>query len=228
MQDRVVVVTGGFGTLGRAVARRAFERGARVAVIDIGQKGAGHPLAPRTLELGGVDLTDTASARAAFARIEAEFGGVDVLLNIAGGFVWQKVAGGDLSAWDRMFAINLRSAVSACMAAIPLLEKSKSGAIVNVGAQAAAKAGAGMGAYAAAKAGIAKLTESLAEELKGKVTVNAVLPSIIDTPANRADMPDADFAQWVRPEEIADAMLFLAAKQSRAITGALLPVTGGL
>lgn len=85
-----------------------------------------------------------------------------------------------------------------------------------------------MGAYAASKAGIAKLTESLAEELKGKVTVNAVLPSIIDTPANRADMPDADFGKWVRPEDLAEAMLFLASKKSRAITGALLPVTGGV
>jgi NAD(P)-dependent dehydrogenase (short-subunit alcohol dehydrogenase family) len=85
-----------------------------------------------------------------------------------------------------------------------------------------------MGAYAASKAGVAKLTERLAEELKGKVTVNAVLPSIIDTPANRADMPDADFAKWVRPEDLAEAMLFLASKKSRAITGALLPVTGGV
>lgn len=178
--------------------------------------------------LPGVDLADPDAARAAFARIGAHFGGIDALLNVAGGFVWRQVAGGDLAAWDRMYALNLRTAVAACMSALPFLERSGSGAIVNVGAFGAVKAGAGMGAYAASKAGIAKLTESLAEELKGKVTVNAVLPSIIDTPANRADMPDADFGKWVRPEDLAEAMLFLASKKSRAITGALLPVTGGV
>ena len=127
-----------------------------------------------------------------------------------------------------MYDLNLRTAVSACMAALPFLEKSRSGAIVNVGALGAVKAGAGMGPYAASKAGIAKLTESLAEELKGRVTVNAVLPSIIDTPANRAAMPEADFSKWVSPEDLAEAMLFLASVKSRAITGALLPVTGGV
>ena len=153
---------------------------------------------------------------------------MDALLNIAGGFVWQKVGGGDLAAWDRMYDLNLRTAVSACMAALPFLERSGSRTMVDVGALGAVKAGAGMGVYAASKAGIAKLTESLAEELKGRVTVNAVLPSIIDTPANRADMPDADFGKWVRPAELAEAVLFLASKKSRAITGALLPVTGGV
>ncbi len=228
MEKRIVVVTGAFGFLGRAVARRALERGAFVAQVDRGVAAPGAADAARTLMLPGVDLADPDAARAAFARVGAHFGGIDVLLNIAGGFVWEKVEGGDLAAWDRMYALNLRTAVSACMAALPFLEKSGSGAIVNVGAFGAVKAGAGMGAYAASKAGIAKLTESLADELKGKVTVNAVLPSIIDTPANRADMPEADFGKWVRPEDLAEAMLFLASATSRAITGALLPVTGGV
>ena len=227
MEKRIVVVTGAFGVLGRAVAQRALERGAFVAQIDR-SAAPGATDAARTLAIPGVDLADPEAARAAFARVGAHFGGIDVLLNIAGGFVWEKVSGGDLAAWDRMYALNLRTAVSACMAALPFLEKSGSGAIVNVGAFGAVKAGAGMGAYAASKAGIAKLTESLAEELKGAVTVNAVLPSIIDTPANRADMPDAEFGKWVRPEDLAEAMLFLASEKSRAITGALLPVTGGV
>jgi NAD(P)-dependent dehydrogenase (short-subunit alcohol dehydrogenase family) len=228
MQNRIVVVTGAFGVLGRALVQRALETGASVAQVDRGGVALGAADPTRNLIVGGVDLADPEATGAAFTRIGAHFGGIDVLLNIAGGFVWQKVEGGDLAAWDRMYAINLRTAVSACMAALPFLEKSGSGAIVNVGALGAAKAGAGMGAYAASKAGVAKLTESLAEELKGRVTVNAVLPSIIDTPANRADMPDADFGKWVRPEELAEAILFLASKKSRAITGALLPVTGGV
>lgn len=231
MENRVVVVTGAFGVLGQAVVRRAVELGARVALVDIGaQKSGGAPTAPagRTLALEGVDLADGEAAHAAFDRIAAHFGGVDALLNVAGGFAWETLADGGLGAWDRMFAVNLRTAVSACIAALPLLQKSDSGAIVNVGANAAAKAGVGMGAYAAAKAGIAKLTESLAEEFKGRVTANAVLPSVIDTPANRAAMPDADFGKWVRPDDLAEAMLFLASRRSRAITGALLPVTGGV
>ena len=111
--------------------------------------------------------------------------------------------------------------------ALPHLLASTNASIVNVGALAAAKAGAGMGAYAASKAGVAKLTEALAEELKDRaVTVNAVLPSIIDTPANRADMPDADFSRWVKPEQIADLIVFLLSDRARAITGALIPIAG--
>ncbi len=228
MEKRIVVVTGAFGVLGRAVVKRALELGAFVAQVDNSYAAPGAADAARNLVLPGVDLADPDAARAAFARIGGHFGGIDALLNVAGGFAWQTIAGGDVAVWDRMYALNLRTAVSACMAALPFLESGGSGAIVNVGAFGAVKAGAGMGAYAASKAGIAKLTESLAEELKGKVTVNAVLPSIIDTPANRADMPDADFGKWVRPEDLAEAMLFLASKKSRAITGALLPVTGGV
>ncbi|MFZ4608140.1 MAG: SDR family oxidoreductase, partial [Caulobacter sp.] len=100
------------------------------------------------------------------------------------------------------------------------------GRIVSVGAGGAVKAAAGMGAYAASKAGVHRLTESLAEELKGRVTVNAVLPSIIDTPTNRADMPDADFAAWVTPDEVAQAILWLASDAASGVTGALLPVSG--
>src|SRR5690606_38004069 len=117
------------------------------------------------------------------------------------------------------------TAVNACKAALPQLLESK-GAIVSVGANGAVKAAAGMGAYAASKAGVHRLTESLADELKGRVRVNAVLPSIIDTAANRADMPEADFSAWVRPEELARVMLFLASDEASAVTGALVPVTG--
>ena len=126
-----------------------------------------------------------------------------------------------------MFALNLSTALHASRAALPHLKASDAGRIVNVGSAAALKAGAGMGAYGASKAAVHALTQSLAEELKTTaVNVNAVLPSIIDTPANRADMRDADPAQWVAPADLAAVILFLASPESRAMTGALVPVTG--
>jgi NAD(P)-dependent dehydrogenase (short-subunit alcohol dehydrogenase family) len=134
---------------------------------------------------------------------------------------------GDLGTWDLLYRVNLRSAVSASRAALPHLLKRGGGRIVNIGAGAATKAGAGMGAYAASKAGVAKLTEALAEELKDRaITVNAVLPSIIDTPANRADMPTADFSRWVTPQAIANVIVFLLSDQASAVTGASISVPG--
>jgi NAD(P)-dependent dehydrogenase (short-subunit alcohol dehydrogenase family) len=148
-------------------------------------------------------------------------------LNIAGGFVWQIANDGSLDVWDKMYAMNLKTALNASLAALPHLIESGAGRIVNVGAEAAIKSAAGMGPYAASKAAVHRLTESMADELKLKgVNVNAVLPSTIDTPANRASMPKADFSRWVPPADIAEAMLFLASEESRAITGALIPVSG--
>jgi len=178
------------------------------------------------LELGGVDLTDPASAERAIDAVAARFGRLDALLNIAGGFVWQTTDDPE-PAWARMFALNLTTALNASRAALPRLKASPEGRIVNVGANGALKAAAGMGAYAASKAAVHRLTESLAEELKDTaVTVNAVLPSILDTEQNRKDMPDTDPAKWVQPSDLARVMLFLASPDSRAITGALIPVTG--
>jgi NAD(P)-dependent dehydrogenase (short-subunit alcohol dehydrogenase family) len=126
-----------------------------------------------------------------------------------------------------MYGMNLRTAVSAARAALPHLPGDGTGRIVNIGAMAAAKAATGMGAYTAAKAGVARLTEALAEELKDRgVTVNAVLPSIIDTPANRADMPQADFSRWVTPAQVAEVVVFLVSARAAGITGACIPVAG--
>ena len=223
MTDRVVAITGGHGVLGRAVLEAALADGLKVAVID---HAMGHPTPDGVLEVGGVDLTDPAQAGQAIAAVIGRFGRLDALLNIAGGFVWQTTDDAD-PAWDRMHALNVTTALNASRAALPHLKASDEGRIVNVGSAAALKAGAGMGAYGAAKAGVHALTQALAEELKAtSVTVNAVLPSIIDTPANRKDMPDADPAQWVAPGDLAAMILFLASPQSRAMTGALVPVTG--
>jgi NAD(P)-dependent dehydrogenase (short-subunit alcohol dehydrogenase family) len=179
------------------------------------------------LVLGGVDLTDANQAGAAIEAAAERFGGLDGLFNIAGGFSWEKMEGGDWQTWHRLFLMNVQTASNASRAAIPHLKRSPAGRIVNVGANAALKASLGMGAYAASKAGVHALTEALAEELKADdVTVNAVLPSILDTPANRADMPKANFAAWVAPKDLAAVMLFLASEEARAVTGALIPVTG--
>jgi NAD(P)-dependent dehydrogenase (short-subunit alcohol dehydrogenase family) len=159
--------------------------------------------------------------------MQALGGGIDALINIAGGFRWETVRAGSLDTWDLMYRINVRTAVAASQAALPHLLASGDGRIVNIGAAGALKAAAGMGAYAASKAGITKLTEALADELKDQgVTVNALLPSIIDTPANRADMPGADSTRWVKPEQLAGTIAFLLSEPARAITGALIPVTG--
>ena len=232
MQGKTVVVTGGFGILGSAVAEAAKTAGAHVAVLDLAPEPRPElrqRLGDTVLYLGGVDLGSAEAAQAAMAAVKARFGRIDVLVNVAGGFRWETVADGDAATWDKLYAMNVKSALNASKAALPELLASGAGRIVNIGANGALKAAAGMGAYGASKAGVHRLTEALAEELKGSgVTVNAVLPSIIDTPVNRADMPDADFGEWVKPAELARIILFLAAEASGAITGALLPVTGGV
>lgn len=224
MDGKVIVVTGALGALGSIVVDEALVRGARVASVDHAPTQV--PATPDLLELGGVDLTDAAQARKAIDAAASHFGGLDALINIAGGFAFEAVADGDPKTWQRMYALNVTTALNAARAAIPHLARSTAGRIVNVGAIGALQAGAGMGAYAASKAGVHRLTEALAAEQKGKITVNAVLPSIIDTAANRASMPNADFTKWVSPKELADVILFLASDGASAVTGALIPVSG--
>jgi NAD(P)-dependent dehydrogenase (short-subunit alcohol dehydrogenase family) len=223
-----VVVTGAAGALGAAVARAFMAAGATLALIDRAQdlkdllKSAGPP----HFFMGGIDLTDPMQAKHAMDTAGSRLQGIDVLVNIAGGFRWETIGEGKLETWDFLYSINLKTAVCACKAALAHLPAG--GRIINVGAAAAAKAaGTGMGAYTASKAGVAKLTEALAEELKDRgINVNAVLPTIIDTPANRADMPTADFARWVDPQALADVILFLSSHGARAITGASILVSG--
>ena len=228
MQSKCVIVTGAFGALGQTVAGALARRGARVAAVDfVAQPPAAlvQALGDQAAMLGGYDLTDPGAARAAVEAAVAKFGRLDGLVNVAGGFAWETLADGDPATWDRLYAMNVKTCANMCRAAIAPLEASH-GRIVNVGAGGAVKAAAGMGAYAASKSGVHRLTEALAEELKGKVAVNAVLPSIIDTPVNRKDMPTADFSKWVAPEALADVIIFLASDAARAVTGALVPVNG--
>jgi len=224
MKSKVIVVTGALGALGKVVAETALARGAKVAGIDHAPSQL--PATSVRLELGGVDLSDPLTAKKAIDAAASHFGRLDALINIAGGFAFETVGEGDIKTWQRMHAFNVLTALNASRAALAHLAASGGGRIINIGAIGALQAGAGMGAYAASKAGVHRLTEALAAEWKGKVTVNAVLPSIIDTAANRASMPNADFSKWVSPQELAEVILFLASDAASAVTGALLPVAG--
>jgi NAD(P)-dependent dehydrogenase (short-subunit alcohol dehydrogenase family) len=230
VQGKTIVVTGGLGALGSIVAETAAKRGAAVALLDYASTvpaGVAERLGANTLLIGRVDLTSVAAAETAMASVKSKFGRIDGLLNIAGGFQWDMIADGKLDSWDRMYAINLKTALNACKAVLPYLLESGAGRIINVGAQSALHATSGMGPYAASKSAVHRLTESLADELKLKgVTVNAVLPSTIDTAQNRRDMPQADFSRWVAPADLAAVILFLASDEARAVTGALIPVSG--
>lgn len=226
MANKVIAVTGGFGFLGEFVVRSALGAGWTVVAIDRADEPR-ESFPEGAQAIGGVDMTDAEAVADLFNSIVKQHGRLDALLNIAGGFRWETLEDGHLDSWDFLYKINVKTAATACKMVLPYLKAAPAGRIVNVGAAAALKAGEGMGAYAASKSGVMRLTEALAEELKStNVTVNAVLPSIIDTPQNRADMPDVDPDIWVKPEDLASVMLFLASDAAKAVTGALIPVTG--
>jgi NAD(P)-dependent dehydrogenase (short-subunit alcohol dehydrogenase family) len=226
--SRTIVVTGAFGALGQAVARRFLAQQDRLGLIDRSAVPAWAPPAfpaPHVLA-GGVDLTDPASTAAAMQKV-AGAGDLEVLVNVAGGFRFETLAEGDVATWELMFAMNLKTAVVASRAALPYLKARGTGRIINIGAGAAARGHAGMGPYTAAKAGVERFTEALAEELRDcNITVNAILPGTLDTPANRADMPQADTTRWVLPGAAADVVAFLASDAARAVTGAAIRVFG--
>ena len=229
LRDRIVIVTGAFGALGRVVAGTLARQGARLGLVDaagsvpeaLAGEFSNHLLLP------GVDLASQAATQAMVANVVGRYGALDAVVNIAGGFRWETVADGDPATWDALFTVNVKTTLHVCRASLPHLLGRPGARIVNIGAGAAGKAAAGMGAYAASKSGVLRLTEALAEETKDRgLTVNAVLPSIIDTPANRKDMPQADFSRWVAPEAVADVVAFLLSDGARAITGAGIPVMG--
>ncbi len=222
LEGKRIAITGAFGSLGAAVVEAALAAGAQVAAID---RVAAPADMHDALAIGGVDLADTAAAKTAIDNAAHSLGGLDALVNVAGTFRFETLAEGSPDTWDLLYRVNVRTAVAASKAALAHLPDG--GRIVNIGAASALKSGAGVGAYTASKAGVLRLTESLAEELKPRgITVNAVLPSIIDTPPNRRDMPKADFGKWVKPQQLAAVIVFLLSEQASAITGALIPVTG--
>ena len=223
LQGKRIAVTGALGALGTVVVRAAAAAGASVAAIARTSAGKA-PAQPRGVVLfGDTDIGDASAAEAALLAIAQQLGGLDALVNIAGGFRWGKVANSGVDIWDQMHRTNLLTAVNATRAALPLM--SVNGRIIYIGAAGSVKAGAGMGPYAASKAGVAKLTEALAEEVKDRnITVNAILPSVIDTAANRADMPKSDFTRWVQPEQIADVIYFYCSEQGSSLREPVIKV----
>jgi NAD(P)-dependent dehydrogenase (short-subunit alcohol dehydrogenase family) len=217
----MIIVSGAAGTLGQAIVGVLAEAKLDVVAVDRSPQIVD---AGQRRSLGGVDLTDDSAVAAALETLgDVAFTG---LVNVAGGFRWETVADGAWSSWEAMYRLNVQTTYTLCRRALPGLRRGR-GAIVNVGAAASARAGAGMGAYAASKAAVSRLTESLAaEELPHGVRVNAVLPVVIDTPPNRATMPDADFASWATPREVAEAVLFLLSSRASGVTGASLVVAG--
>lgn len=221
----MILVTGAAGVLGQAVIATLVARGEAVAAVDLAPM---IPAAGQRVSVGGIDLADATAGAALIAQLTGTSGAGSLtgLVNVAGGFLWETVSEGGWASWERMYRINVQTAFEATRLALPALRTSR-GAIVNVSAAATARAGAGMGAYAAAKSAVSRLTEALAaEELTNGVRVNAVMPSVIDTPANRRDMPDADHSRWVSPSEIAEVVAFLLSPAASGVTGALVPVVG--
>ena len=219
LAGKKIVITGGAGILGQGVARVAQEQGAEVILLDV---------LPSQGELTGklfqVDLTNSDAVAARFDQI----GDFDVLANIAGGFAMgPTVYETDDALWDAMFTINVTTLRRVLGVAIPRLITKGRGSVINVGALGALKGAGNMGAYLASKSVVMRLTESLSEEVKAAgVNVNAVLPTVIDTPRNRQDMPDADPANWVDPWDLGQVICFLGSEGARAIHGALVPVNG--
>jgi NAD(P)-dependent dehydrogenase (short-subunit alcohol dehydrogenase family) len=230
--QQVALVTGAAGNVGRAVAEVLAARGVQIAAID----RSGGPLQAmvgalpdpaRHLVIADLDLTDPAGCQAAVARVLARYGRLDMVAHTVGTFAAAPLAEATPAMWEQMFRVNLMTTANIYSAAIEPMRAARRGSLAAIGAAAALKAPAGFAAYAAAKSGVLRLTESLSEELKAAgVRVNAVLPGTIDTPQNRAAMPDADPDLWVRPSQVAEAIAFLLSDAASGISGALLPVTG--
>jgi len=231
--DRLILVAGGTGGLGRAVALAFLGEGARVAVtyraaaeLDALARAAGED----AVRLSGhpTDVTDHEAVRTLVDELVARHGRLDALVNTVGAYaggarLWEM----DLETLDRMLLANLRSGYVLARAAVPVMLKQGHGAIVNVASRAALVHGAGESAYSASKAAAVALIDSLAADLKGTgVRANSILPSIIDTEANRKAMPSADFSKWPKPEEIARVVLFLCGEDAKLIHGAAIPVYG--
>jgi NAD(P)-dependent dehydrogenase (short-subunit alcohol dehydrogenase family) len=228
-----VLVTGGTGALGSAVVQAFLMEGASVTVtyraespLDALRERVGD-LRTR-LDAVRADVTDEYEVHEAVSMTVARHGGIDALVNVVGGYFGgvpvERLSTDD---WNRMHDLNLRSAFYLSRAVVPCMRARKSGRIVNVGSRAGLRGVATLSAYSVAKGGVVLLTEALAEELKDDgITVNCILPSVMDTPANRVAMPKADASRWATPDDVARVVLFLASDDARVVSGATIPVYG--
>lgn len=215
-----VVIAGAAGVLGAAVIDRLAREGCRVAAISRRASAGSDTLR----HFPCADLSDPTLVSEAMDEAARWLGGLDAVIQVAGAFAWKCIADSVAADWKALFESNVLTTLAVVRVALPYM--ADGGAIVAVGAASAEPAGAGMSAYAASKSAVARMIESLAVELKGqKIRANLVLPAIIDTPRNRADMPDANPADWTSPEAIAEVIHFLATPAARAINGASVPVT---
>jgi NAD(P)-dependent dehydrogenase (short-subunit alcohol dehydrogenase family) len=229
-EQQTVMVTGAVGNLGKAVAAAFLSAGANLALVDrkadrlqkmFGDEG------PRRLYLPA-DLLDPSAVGSSVAAAVERFGRIDALCNLAGGFrMGEAVHETADASWDLMRDLNVRTLLNMVRAVVPHMLERGGGRIVNIGAYSAQKGLAQMGAYCASKSEVIRITESMAAELRGRsINVNCVLPTVIDTPDNRAAMPSADPSRWVAPADLANVIVFLASDSARAIHGASVPVTG--
>jgi NAD(P)-dependent dehydrogenase (short-subunit alcohol dehydrogenase family) len=228
--NRVVLVTGAAGNLGRAVARAFAARGAALVLVDqrrdLLEEAFGAEDARRVF--AATDLLDRGQTTGAVARAIERFGRIDVLCNLTGGFrMGEAVHETSEATWTFLLDVNARTLLGAVHAVVPHMIAAGGGRIVNVGAVAAQRGIAEMGAYCAAKSAVVRLTEAMSAELREKgINVNCVLPTTLDTPVNRAAMPEADPRRWVATDALADVIVFLASDAARAVHGVALPVTG--
>ena len=231
-RQRVVLITGAGGNLGRAVAAAFAADGASLALLDRNTGAIEETIAAcsgqATAHAFATDLIDPAAVAASVAAVMETFGRIDVLANIAGGFTMGPlVQDTEDRDWDFMMDLNARTVFNTCRRVIPHMLAQGGGRIVNVSARAAAQGKGRMAPYCASKAAVITLTESLAAENRHTgINVNCILPGTIDTPQNRADMPDADFDHWVPPAALADVVFFLASDAARCVSGAAIPVYG--
>lgn len=229
---KVAMVAGGTGGLGRAVSLAFLEEGAKVVVtyrqqkeFDELKRAAGANAS--SLEGRVVDVTDEAAVSQMVGEALRKYGALEAMVNTVGGFAVGKLSETDTKVFDRMLAMNLRSGYILTRAVIPAMLKQGRGSIVNIASKMAIEHAGGMAAYVTSKAAALAMMDSLAADLKGTgVRVNSVLPSIIDTEANRKAMPGADFSKWPKPEEIARVILFLCTDDAKLIHGAAVPVYG--